>query len=114
MEPIAVDHATAHGGVAHRWRYVDGGGEVGFIASVTAPFCADCDRARLSADGHLYTCLFAGQGLDLKAFLRAGHGDGDLAVLLASHWRRRADRYSELRSAETVGLPRVEMSHIGG
>ena len=97
-----------------RWRYVDGGGEVGLIASVTAPFCGDCDRARLSADGHLFTCLFAGEGLDLKAFLRAGHGDADLAALLASHWKRRADRYSELRSADTIGLPRVEMSRIGG
>jgi cyclic pyranopterin phosphate synthase len=110
MEPVAEDR----GGVAHRWRYVDGRGEVGLIASVTAPFCADCDRARLSADGHLYTCLFAGEGLDLKGFLRAGHGDGDLTALLASHWKRRADRYSELRSAATVGLPRVEMSRIGG
>ena len=110
LEPIDADQ----GGVARRWRYADGGGEVGLIASVTAPFCAGCDRARLSADGHLYTCLFAGEGLDLKAFLRAGHGDLDLAALLASHWKRRADHYSELRSADTTGLPRVEMSHIGG
>ena len=110
LEPIDTDP----GGVARRWRYADGGGEVGLISSVTAPFCAGCDRARLSADGHLYTCLFAGEGLDLKAFLRAGHGDPDLAALLASHWKRRADRYSELRSADTTGLPRVEMSHIGG
>ena len=110
LEPIAADQA----GVASRWRYADGSGEVGFIASVTAPFCANCDRARLAADGHLYTCLFAEKGLDLKAFLRAGHGDADLAALLASHWKRRADRYSELRSAATAGLPRVEMSRIGG
>jgi cyclic pyranopterin phosphate synthase len=81
---------------------------------VTAPFCGDCDRVRLSADGHLYTCLFAGEGLDLKAFLRAGHGDSDLTALLASHWKRRTDRYSEQRSADTAGLPRIEMSHIGG
>ena len=110
LEPIASDQ----GAVERRWRYADGGGEVGLISSVTAPFCAGCDRVRLSADGHLYTCLFAKEGLDLKAFLRAGHGDPDLAALLASHWKRRADRYSELRSAETTGLPRVEMSHIGG
>ncbi len=110
LELITADER----GVARRWRYVDGGGEVGLIASVTAPFCADCDRARLSADGHLFTCLFAGEGLDLKAFLRAGHRDADLAALLASHWTRRADRYSELRSADTIGLPRVEMSRIGG
>jgi cyclic pyranopterin phosphate synthase len=87
---------------------------VGLIASVTAPFCAGCDRARLSADGHLYTCLFAGEGLDLKAFLRAGHGDPDLTALLTSLWKRRTDRYSEQRSADTAGLPRIEMSHIGG
>jgi cyclic pyranopterin phosphate synthase len=110
LEPIPADG----GGVARRWRYADGGGEVGLVASVTAPFCADCDRARLSADGHLYTCLFAGEGLDLKAFLRSGHGDGALTALLISHWKRRADRYSEQRSADTTGLPRVEMSHIGG
>ena len=110
LEPIPADG----GGVARRWRYADGGGEVGLVASVTAPFCADCDRARLSADGHLYTCLFAGEGLDLKAFLRSGHGDGALTALLISHWKRRADRYSEQRSADTTGLPRVEMSRIGG
>jgi cyclic pyranopterin phosphate synthase len=110
LEPIA----PLPGAVARRWRYTDGQGEVGLITSVTAPFCAGCDRARLSADGHLYTCLFAGEGQDLKAFLRAGHGDADLASLLASHWKRRTDRYSELRSADTAGLPRVEMSHIGG
>jgi cyclic pyranopterin phosphate synthase len=102
------------GAVERRWRYADGQGEVGTIASVTSPFCAGCDRARLSADGHLYTCLFAEEGLDLKGFLRAGHGDRDLAALLTSHWNRRADRYSEQRSADTLGLPRVEMSHIGG
>jgi len=110
LEPITADPR----GVAHRWRYADGGGEVGLITSVTAPFCADCDRARLAADGHLYTCLFAKAGLDLKTSLRAGYGDADLAALLASLWKRRADRYSELRSADTAGLPKVEMSHIGG
>ena len=110
LEPLI----TAHDAVARGWRYRDGKGEVGLISSVTAPFCRSCDRARLSADGHLYTCLFAGQGLDLKGFLRGGHGDAALASLLASPWRRREDRYSELRRSETSGLPRVEMSHIGG
>ena len=102
------------GRVARNWRYADGRGEVGLIASVTAPFCRDCDRARLAADGHLYTCLFAATGLDLKAFLRAGHSDADITALLASHWGRREDRYSELRREGTDGLPRIEMSHIGG
>jgi cyclic pyranopterin phosphate synthase len=110
LEPVA----SAEDAVARGWRYRDGKGELGLIASVTMPFCRSCDRARLSADGHLYTCLFAGEGLDLKGFLRGGHGDGDLASLLASHWKRREDRYSELRRADTPGLPKVEMSHIGG
>jgi cyclic pyranopterin phosphate synthase len=110
LEPLL----TAHGAVARGWRYRDGQGEVGLISSVTAPFCRSCDRARLSADGHLYTCLFAGGGLDLKGFLRGGHSDADIASLLASHWKRRTDRYSEQRRADTAGLPRVEMSHIGG
>jgi cyclic pyranopterin phosphate synthase len=110
LEPLN----TEPGAVAQGWHYRDGKGEVGLISSVTTPFCRSCDRARLSADGHLYTCLFAAQGLDLKGFLRSGHGDADLAALLASHWKRRDDRYSEQRRADTPGLPRVEMSHIGG
>ncbi|MFN7959084.1 MAG: GTP 3',8-cyclase MoaA [Holophagaceae bacterium] len=110
LEPLP----TAEDAVAREWRYRDGRGEVGLIASVTAPFCRSCDRARLSADGHLYTCLFAEGSLDLKGFLRAGHGDADLGALLGSHWRRREDRYSELRRNATPGLPRVEMSRIGG
>ena len=104
----------AVGTVAREWRYCDGKGDVGLIASVTAPFCQGCDRARLAADGHLYTCLFANSGLDLKGFLRSGHSDPDLATLLASHWKRRTDRYSEQRHAATTDLPRVEMSRIGG
>jgi cyclic pyranopterin phosphate synthase len=100
--------------VAQHWRYLDGGGELGLIASVTEPFCAGCDRARLSADGALFTCLFAANGLDLKTFLRGGASDGDLAALLTSHWKRRDDRYSERRSAETSNLPRAEMFHLGG
>jgi GTP 3',8-cyclase len=110
LEPLS----PGPGSVAQQWRYRDGRGEVGLVASVTEPFCRGCNRARLSADGHLYTCLFAGEGLDLKAFLRAGHADADLAALLAAQWKRRGDRYSELRRADTPGLPKIEMSHIGG
>ena len=102
------------GAVARTWRYRDGRGEVGLIASVTAPFCQGCDRARLSAEGRLYTCLFASEGLDLRSFLRNGHGDADLAALLGSRWTRRDDRYSERRRGDTPGQPKVEMSHIGG
>ena len=109
LEPLPA----APGRVAQGWRYADGGGEVGLIASVTAPFCSNCDRARLSADGHLYTCLFASGGMDFKGFLRGGHSDADLASLLASHWQRRNDRYSEQRQDATP-RPRVEMSHLGG
>ena len=109
LEPLNGGDAVARG-----WRYVDGKGDIGLISSVTMPFCRSCDRGRLSADGHLYTCLFAGEGMDLKGFLRSGHSDAALASILASHWRRRTDRYSELRRADTPGLPRVEMSHIGG
>jgi cyclic pyranopterin phosphate synthase len=110
LEPVAA----ADSAVAQTWRYRDGRGEVGLIASVTAPFCRGCDRARLSADGHLYDCLFAAQGLDLLGFLRTGHSDADLAALLSSHWQRREARYSEQRHAATLGLPKVEMSRIGG
>ena len=110
LEPLG----PGPGSVAQQWRYRDGRGEVGLIASVTEPFCRGCDRARLSADGHLYTCLFASDGLDLKGFLRSGHSDADLTALLAAQWKRRGDRYSELRRADTPGLPKIEMSHIGG
>ncbi len=105
---------TAPNCVSQHWRYLDGAGELGLIASVTEPFCAGCDRARLSADGSLFTCLFASQGLDLKGFLRAGTSDQDLAALLEARWRRRDDRYSEIRSAQTASLPRAEMFHLGG
>jgi cyclic pyranopterin phosphate synthase len=110
LEPLE----DGQGAVARRWRYRDGQGELGLVASVTAPFCRGCDRARLSAEGRLYTCLFAGQGLDVRSFLRGRHSDADLAALLAFHWKRREDRYSELRRGATPGLPRVEMSRIGG
>jgi GTP 3',8-cyclase len=102
------------GEVAGRHRYRDGGGEIGVIASVTQPFCRDCSRARLSADGRLYTCLFAGDGHDLRGPLRAGASDAELGELIAGIWRVRGDRYSEARSELTSGLRRVEMSFIGG
>ena len=100
--------------VARHWRYADGEGEVGCIASVTEPFCAGCDRLRLSADGHLYTCLFAAEGLDLKAMLRGGLDDASMLALLQGRWSRREDRYSEIRTAATAGLPRVPMHRVGG
>ncbi len=99
---------------ARRWRFRDGAGELGVVASVTKAFCAGCTRARLSADGRLFTCLFAAQGFDLRALLRAGASDADLRAAVEGVWRARADRYSELRAAGTPGLPRVEMSFIGG
>jgi cyclic pyranopterin phosphate synthase len=111
LEPVEPGY---RGEVARRWRYVDGGGEIGIIASVTRPFCGDCTRARLSAEGRLYTCLFGVRGHDLRALLRGGASDDDLSDSIAALWRVRADRYSELRAAETAGLPRVEMSYIGG
>jgi GTP 3',8-cyclase len=111
LEPVAPGY---RGEVARRWRYLDGGGEIGVISSVSRPFCGDCTRARLSAEGQIYTCLFATTGTDLRSPLRAGATDAELADLLASLWRGRSDRYSELRSAETVGLRKIEMSYIGG
>jgi cyclic pyranopterin phosphate synthase len=111
LEPVEPAY---RGEVASRWRYRDGSGEIGVISSVTQPFCGDCTRARLSADGKVYTCLFAVQGHDLRALLRAGSDDDELAAAIADIWRARADRYSELRSAATADRPRVEMSYIGG
>jgi cyclic pyranopterin phosphate synthase len=111
LEPIAPNYP---GEVANRYRYKDGSGEIGVIASVTQAFCAGCTRARLSADGFLYTCLFATQGHDLRRLLRDGSSDETIAAGLRSLWQARTDRYSEIRSAETVGLPKVEMSYIGG
>jgi cyclic pyranopterin phosphate synthase len=111
LEPVPAGYP---GEVASRYRYIDGGGEVGVIASVTKPFCGACTRARLSAEGELYTCLFAARGTDLRGPLRSGADDDQLAELVGGVWRVRADRYSELRSAATRGQPRVEMSHIGG
>ena len=111
LEPLEPNYP---GEVARRYRYVDSSGEIGVIASVTQPFCGACTRARLSAEGRLYTCLFAVEGHDLRALLRGGATDGELATAIAALWRARGDRYSELRSAQTAGLPKVEMSYIGG
>lgn len=111
LEPVEPGY---RGEVARRYRHADGGGEVGIITSVTAPFCRDCTRARLSADGRLFTCLFAAEGHDLKTPLRAGESDADLAARIEAIWRGRTDRYSELRTSETASQPRVEMSYIGG
>ena len=111
LEPLPPRYP---GEVAERYRYRDGSGEVGVIASVTRPFCGACTRARLSADGSLYTCLFATTGHDLRGLLRDGAGDDEIAAAIGGIWRERADRYSELRSQATRDLPRVEMSYIGG
>ncbi len=110
LEPVAPAY---RGEVAERYRYLDGAGEIGVIASVTEPFCGDCTRARLSADGRLYTCLFAVLGHDLRAILRSDEPDRVEEVIRAV-WTRRADRYSEIRTEETSSLRRVEMSYIGG
>jgi cyclic pyranopterin phosphate synthase len=99
---------------SRRYRYRDGAGEVGVIASVTQPFCGGCSRARLSAEGKLYTCLFAVKGHDLREPLRAGASDEELAESIRGVWHKRSDRYSDLRTAETAALPKVEMSYIGG
>jgi GTP 3',8-cyclase len=112
--PLEPAEPNCPGEVARRWRYRDGGGEIGLITSVTHAFCRDCTRARLSAEGSLYTCLFASSGHDLRALLRSGAGDDELSRVVASVWNARADRYSELRSAATAGMPRVEMFYIGG
>jgi GTP 3',8-cyclase len=111
LEPIEPSY---RGEVAKRWRYVDGQGEIGVIASVTQPFCGDCTRARLSAEGQLYTCLFAVRGHDLRALVRSTADDAELEAAIAAVWTRRTDRYSELRTAKTADLPKIEMSYIGG
>jgi cyclic pyranopterin phosphate synthase len=112
--PLEAIDANYEGEVAQRWRYRDGSGEIGVIASVTQAFCRDCSRARLSTDGKLYTCLFATRGHDLRALLRRGDDDASLHRALHAIWRARGDRYSELRSGATPGLAKVEMSYIGG
>jgi cyclic pyranopterin phosphate synthase len=111
LDPVAP---AIRGEVAQRYRYRDGSGEIGVIASVTQPFCGDCVRARLSADGKMFTCLFGAAGTDLKRPLRSGESDDQLRLRIASIWQGRGDRYSELRSQATEGIRRVEMSYIGG
>lgn len=111
LEPMAGNHV---GEVAQRWRYADGGGEIGVIASVTQAFCADCNRLRLSTDGKLFTCLFAAKGHDIRELLRSGADDDLLATRIAAIWKVREDRYSETRTAATIKLRKVEMSYIGG
>ena len=111
LDPLPAQY---RGEVARRFRHRDGGGEIGIIASVTQPFCRDCTRARLSAEGRLYTCLFAGEGHDLRTPLRAGATDEDITALIRRHWIAREDRYSELRTTATQTQPKVEMAHIGG
>jgi GTP 3',8-cyclase len=125
--PLEPADANYPGEVAERWRYLDSpdarvanenrgadAGEIGVISSVTQAFCSDCTRARLATDGKLYTCLFATQGYDMRALLRAGSADDDIANYLAAIWSQRGDRYSEIRSERTKALPKVEMSYIGG
>ena len=111
IEPLEPSY---RGEVAQRWRYRDGTGEVGVIASVTQPFCGDCTRARLSAEGVVYTCLFATHGTDLRDVVRASPSNKILDETVHGIWTRRTDRYSEIRSSLTTGLQKVEMSHIGG
>ncbi len=111
MVPVVPAYA---GEVASRYRMVDGSGEVGFISSVSEPFCGECSRLRLAADGHVYTCLFASAGTDIKDVMRSGASDEDLIATIKTLWSKRDDRYSELRGAVPLAFPRVEMSYIGG
>lgn len=111
IEPAAPNYA---GEVAERWRFRDGDGEIGFISSVTQPFCRDCNRARLTPQGELVTCLFASSGTDLKGPLRSGEGDAELRDRIAGVWRARTDRYSELRAAQPEPRRKIEMFQVGG
>jgi GTP 3',8-cyclase len=112
--PIEPAEPNYTGEVAERWRYKDGSGEIGVIASVTQAFCKNCNRARISAGGQFYTCLFAVKGHDLRSLLRDGASDEEISQSISRIWGSRSDRYSELRSKNTISLPKVEMSHIGG
>jgi len=111
IEPVDPNYV---GEVAERWRYQDGSGEIGFISSVTQAFCKDCTRLRLSAEGSIYTCLFATEGTDLRGLVRTGATDEEISDAIAGVWRVRGDRYSEMRTEETAKLRKVEMSYIGG
>lgn len=112
--PLEPADANYTGEVAERWRYKDGSGEIGVIASVTQAFCRDCSRARISTEGQLYTCLFATAGHDLRALLRGGASDEALLARISGVWTAREDRYSEIRGQNTVPLKKIEMSYIGG
>ncbi len=112
--PLKAVSPTYRGEVAKRWIYEDGGGEIGVISSVTEPFCGTCNRARLTAEGKVYTCLFATSGFDLRKHIREGADVDQLTELVRNLWSGRSDRYSELRSNATVSLPKVEMSYVGG
>jgi GTP 3',8-cyclase len=111
LEPVEPNYT---GEVAERWRYRDGGGEIGVISSVTQAFCRTCTRARLSTEGMLYTCLFATAGYDLRSMLRGEASDEATASATAGTWRARGDRYSEIRTADTAKTRKIEMSYIGG
>jgi cyclic pyranopterin phosphate synthase len=115
--PVTALPGSYRGEVAERYRYDDGAGELGFISSVSAPFCGDCSRARLSSEGRFYTCLFATQGLDLRALLRGGASDEELVARIRDGWSVRADRYSELREQlrrKEQPIHKIEMNYIGG
>lgn len=111
LEPLASNYV---GEVAGRYQYVDKGGEIGVITSVSKPFCGDCTRMRLSPEGQLFLCLFGSKGHDVRSLLRSGASDDEIAGFVAGTWRKRSDRYSEVRGDQTVARPKVEMSHIGG
>src|SRR4051812_4151326 len=112
--PLVAIDANYSGEVAERWRYVDGGGEIGLISSVTQAFCSTCNRMRLSTEGSLFTCLFAQSGHDLKALVRGGASDDEIRDEIAAVWQGRSDRYSEIRTSQTKKINKVEMSYIGG
>ena len=112
--PLVQVDPNYMGEVAERWRFADGGGEIGVISSVTQAFCATCTRARLSTEGSLYTCLFAQSGHDLRSLMRSGRSDAELSAAIRHIWQGRSDRYSEIRTAETASLRKIEMSYIGG
>ena len=112
--PLVAADAQYRGEVARRWRYADGSGEIGVIASVTQAFCRDCTRVRLSTEGRLFTCLFATAGCELKPLLRGGAEDAAIRARIAEVWQQRSDRYSEIRTAATTGVRKIEMSYIGG